>query len=179
MHAVDPVSDFVDGAVTAALQVHVDYAMPGDVLVFLPGQDEILAAVTLLKERIERYLPEEKRRDVHIHPLFASLPAMDQMRAIAPLDEALRTRARKVIFSTNIAETSITIPGIKYVIDSGVAKTRAMLSSKNVHADVLRLSPISKAQALQRAGRAGRVEAGVVFRLYTKSVFDALDEFPT
>lgn len=172
------IHDFVDGSVTAAIQVHFDYALPGDVLVFLPGQDEILAAVSLLKERMARYLRESKRRLMHIHALFASLPPADQMRAIEPLDDALRSNVRKVIFSTNIAETSITIPGIKYVIDSGVAKTRATLSSKTLHADVLRVTPISKAQAKQRAGRAGRVEAGAAFRLYTQSVYDELDDFP-
>lgn len=177
LHVTEPVSDFVDGAVTAALQVHVDYALPGDILVFLPGQDEITSAVTLLKERVIRYLPSEIRSDVRIHSLYASLPAQEQMRAIAPLEPGQRDHARKVIFSTNIAETSLTIAGVKYVIDSGLAKMRSM-QAKNAHADVLRLAPISKAQAAQRAGRAGRVEAGIVFRLYTEKIYDELAEFP-
>lgn len=178
MYAAEPVQDFVDGAVTAALQVHVDYAMDGDVLVFLPGQDEIMSAVGLMKERVKRYLPAKESRSVLSLPLFASLPAEEQARAVNGLDGALRGKVRKVIFSTNVAETSLTIPGVKYVVDSGMAKVRTLLSVRGMQADVLRLESISRAQAEQRKGRAGRMSAGIVFRLYTEVQHKAMAEYP-
>lgn len=178
MYAAEPVQDFVDGAVTAALQVHVDYAMDGDVLVFLPGQDEIMSAVGLMKERVKRYLPTKDSRSVLSLPLFASLPAEEQARAVNGLDGALRGKVRKVIFSTNVAETSLTIPGVKYVVDSGMAKVRTLLSVRGMQADVLRLESISRAQAEQRKGRAGRMSAGIVFRLYTEVQHKAMAEYP-
>lgn len=178
MYAQEPVQDFVDGAVTTALQVHVDYPMDGDVLVFLPGQDEIMSAVGLMKERVKRYLPAKQSRSVLALPLFASLPAEEQARAVNGLDDALRGKVRKVIFSTNVAETSLTIPGVKYVVDSGMAKVRTLLSVRGMQADVLRLESISKAQAEQRKGRAGRMSAGMVFRLYTEVQQKAMTEYP-
>jgi HrpA-like RNA helicase len=178
MYTSAPVQDFVDAAVTAALQIHVDYAMDGDVLVFLPGQDEITSALTLLAERVKRCLPASEAKSVLGRPLFASLPPAEQMRAINPLPRELRGKTRKIIFATNVAETSITIPGVKYVVDAGMAKVRSLLSARGVHADVLRLEPISAAQAEQRKGRAGRMGPGMVFRLYTENQFEAMATFP-
>jgi HrpA-like RNA helicase len=178
LYAAAPVQDFVDGAVTAALQIHVDYPMDGDVLVFLPGQDEILSAMSLLADRVRRHLPVGEHKSVAARALFASLPPADQMRAIHPLAAEARGRTRKVIFATNVAETSITIPGVKYVVDAGMAKVRTLLSARGLNADVLRLESISRAQAEQRKGRAGRMGPGVVFRLYTEAQHDAMAEYP-
>lgn len=175
----EPVSDIIDGAATAAMQIHVDYGFPGDILVFLPGQDEIVSAIELLRERMKRYLPADMHRTLHIHALYGALDHADQMLAIEPLPPSLRSSRRKVIFATNVAETSITIPGVRYVVDAGLAKTRVSHAAKGVHADVLRLAPISRAQAEQRAGRAGRESAGFVFRLYTGPMFESLPAFPT
>jgi HrpA-like RNA helicase len=184
LHRVDtfytaaPVQDFVDGAVTAALQVHVDYPMDGDVLVFLPGQDEIMSAMSLLAERVRRHLSADKQKSVAARPLFASLPPLDQARAMTALPPELGSKRRKIIFATNVAETSITIPGVKYVVDSGMAKVRTLLSARGLNADVLRLESISKAQAEQRKGRAGRMGPGIVFRLYTESQYEAMMDYP-
>lgn len=178
MYAAEPVQDFVDAAVTAALQIHVDYPMDGDVLAFLPGQDEILAAVSLLADRVRRHIAPADRAAVKARPLFAALPPAEQARAIDPLPSELRARCRKIIFSTNVAETSITIPGVKYVVDSGMAKVRTQLSARGLSADVLRLEAISKAQAEQRKGRAGRMGPGIVFRLYTEVQYNAMNEYP-
>lgn len=184
VHPVDvfytaaPVQDFVDGAVTAALQIHVDHPMDGDVLVFLPGQDEIASALSLLSERLRRYLPAHQQKSVSAYPLFASLPPVEQLRAITPLDKELRAKVRKIIFSTNVAETSITIPGVRYVVDSGMAKVRSLLSTRGVNADILKLEAISKAQADQRKGRAGRMGPGVVFRLYSEALFEKMETYP-
>lgn len=178
LYAAAPVQDFVDGAVTAALQIHVDYPMDGDVLVFLPGQDEIMSAISLLAERVRRHLPAGKEKSVVARPLFASLPPADQARAINASPPELMGRTRKIIFSTNVAETSITIPGIKYVVDSGMAKVRTQLSTRGLSADVLRLESISKAQTEQRKGRAGRMGPGIVFRLYTEAQYDVMTDYP-
>ncbi len=177
MYTRTPVSDYVDAAATAALQVHVDYSWPGDVLVFLPGQDDLFAAAALLRERIDRVLPSHAKNDIRIHTLYAALPAAEQVKAITPLPEGVK--ARKVVFATNVAETSITIPGVRYVVDSGVHKLRALLPIAGMYADGLRVAPISKAQAEQRAGRAGRTEDGVVFRLYTVEAAKQMKGFPT
>jgi HrpA-like RNA helicase len=179
MYAAVPVQDFVDGAVTAALQIHVDYPMDGDILVFLPGQDEIMSALSLLSERVRRHLPAAMAKSVEARPLFASLSAAEQLRAITSLPSELRGKVRKVILSTNVAETSVTIPDVKYIVDSGMAKVRSLMSARGVTADVLRLEPISRAQAEQRKGRAGRTSHGYAFRLYTEAQFNALAEYPT
>ena len=177
MYTRTPVSDYVDAAATAALQIHVDYSWPGDVLVFLPGQDDLFAAAALLRERIDQVLPPHAKNDVRIHTLYAALPASEQVKAITPLPDGIM--ARKVVFATNVAETSITIPGVRYVVDSGVHKMRAVLPAAGLYADALKVAPISKAQAEQRAGRAGRTEDGVVFRLYTMEAVDQMKKFPT
>lgn len=97
----------------------------------------------------------------HILPLFANLPQEQQMKVFHryPEDET------KIILSTNIAETSVTIPGIRYVIDCGLAKIRTYKNSTGI--DALRVEPISQHSAIQRAGRAGRENSGKCFRLYT------------
>lgn len=179
MYTSEAVPDFVDGAVTAALQVHVDYSLPGDILVFLPGQDEIVSAISLFRERVRRYFGQRGRASVIAYPLYASLPHEEQMRAINDLPSSMKSSVRKIIFSTNVAETSITIKGVRYVIDSGVAKVRGVRSERGLYADILRTEPISKAQVAQRSGRAGRTSAGMAFRLYTESEHTKLNNYPT
>lgn len=178
LYTLSPVQDFVDAAVTAALQIHVDYPMDGDILVFLPGQDEIHAAITLLSERIRRYMPSSMHNSVAAQPLYAALPPAEQIRAITPFETEKQRKVRKVVFATNVAETSITIEGIRYVIDTGMAKVRSLLPSSGLQAEILRLEPVSKAQADQRRGRAGRTGPGLVFRLYTEEQYDAMTSFP-
>lgn len=104
-------------------------------------------------------------------PLFAALPQVDQQKVFQPLPVA---NARKVILSTNIAETSVTVPGIKYVIDSGKVKIKQFRSRLGL--DSLLAKPISKSSAIQRQGRAGREAPGKCYRLYTERDFQKLDQ---
>lgn len=178
MFATQPVPDYVDGAIEAALQVHTGYPTSGHILVFLPGQEDIMSAISLLKTKLRYRFNKEQRRSVIILPLFAAQPPTEQLRAIAELPESMRSTHRKIIFATNIAETSITIPGVSYVVDSGVAKVRTLVPHNGLYTDVLRVQPISQAQAEQRKGRAGRTGTGYLFRLYTQEHYNALEKYP-
>lgn len=110
-------------------------------------------------------------RKYEVFPLFSSLPNQEQMKVFKPLDN----NSRKIILATNIAETSITIKNIRYVIDAGFCKMRNYISKSGL--DTLLVTKISKNSAIQRAGRAGRESKGKCFRLYTEKEFDNFDEF--
>ena len=134
---------------------------PGDILVFLPGERDIRdAAETLTGRRLP---------NTEIIPLLASLPAGEQQRAFR------LSSNRRIILSTNVAETSVTLPGIRYVIDSGLAR----LSRYNARTQVQRLQiePISQASANQRQGRCGRLAPGICIRLYDEDDFRKRDPF--
>jgi ATP-dependent helicase HrpA len=143
---------YVDAAVAEVERIALETAA-GDVLVFLPGERDIRETRDLLQDR----LPGR----VEIIPLFGRLSAGEQERVFAP------SVRRKIVIATNIAETSLTIPGIRYVIDSGLAR----ISRYNARARTKRLpvEPISQSSANQRAGRAGRVQDGVCIRLYSEA----------
>ncbi|RHN40849.1 putative RNA helicase [Medicago truncatula] len=162
-----PKTDYVDAALITIFQVHQDEA-PGDILVFLTGQEEIDAVERLIKERLSK-LPQEYQR-LQVVPIYAALPSEQQMRAFAPAPSGFH----KVILATNIAETSITIPGIKYVIDPGLVKARSYDPGKGMES--LIVVPTSKSQALQRSGRAGREGPGKCFRLYPENEFEKLED---
>ncbi|MGD0462851.1 MAG: ATP-dependent helicase C-terminal domain-containing protein [Tepidisphaeraceae bacterium] len=134
----------------------------GDVLVFLPGAQEIRRVGRLLE-------PVGERSDLAILPLHGSLPPEQQTLALRP------SGRRKVILSTNIAETSLTIEGVRWVIDSGLARVPAFDPRRGL--DRLELKRISKASATQRAGRAGRTGAGTCVRLWSAKEQAELDEF--
>ncbi|WP_099332937.1 DUF3418 domain-containing protein [Actinomyces minihominis] len=141
----------------------------GDILVFLPGERDIIEAEQALKEHLgRRYVADE--RDAHgydgvqILPLFARLSAADQHRIYAPHS------VQRVILSTNIAETSLTVPGIRYVIDAGLARISRFSNKTKVQR--LPIEPVSKASASQRAGRAGRTSEGIAIRLYSERDFE-------
>ncbi|KAH1024155.1 pre-mRNA-splicing factor ATP-dependent RNA helicase DHX16 [Dendroctonus ponderosae] len=153
-----PEADYVDACVISVLQIHVTQPL-GDVLVFLTGQDEIETCQELLQDRLRRL--GSKVRELIILPVYANLPSDMQ----AKIFEATPRGARKVVLATNIAETSLTIDNIIYVIDPGFAKQNYFNSKTGMES--LMVVPISKASANQRAGRAGRVAAGKCFRLYT------------
>ncbi|XP_015895188.2 pre-mRNA-splicing factor ATP-dependent RNA helicase DEAH10 [Ziziphus jujuba] len=159
--------DYLDAALITIFQIHMEEG-PGDILVFLTGQEEIESVERLVKERLQK-LPENNRKLV-IFPIFSSLPSEQQMRVFAPIQAGFR----KVILATNIAETSVTIPGIKYVIDPGFVKARTYDPNKGLESLVV--VPISKAQALQRSGRAGREGPGKCFRLYPEFEFEKLED---
>ncbi|KAI7903027.1 P-loop containing nucleoside triphosphate hydrolase protein [Cokeromyces recurvatus] len=167
MFTVEPQNDYLDAALVSIFQIHVNNPK-GDILVFLPGQDAIESLAALVQEYSAQLRPQQQK--LMACPLFAALPPSQQQRVFDPAPE----NTRKVILATNIAETSITIPGIRYVIDSGLAKLRGF--NPKIGVESLLLHPISKSSAWQRTGRAGREAAGVCYRLYTENVFKELED---
>jgi ATP-dependent helicase HrpA len=129
---------------------------PGDVLVFLPGEREIREAA----EALRKHHPP----GLEILPLFARQSAVEQARVFAPHS------GRRVVLATNVAETSLTVPGIRYVVDTGVARVKRYSIRNKV--EQLQVEPVSQAAARQRSGRCGRVAAGVCFRLYDEEDFN-------
>ncbi len=145
---------------------------PGDVLVFLPGAREIRRVQTLLEERLQASGgARDARPSVAILPLFGDLPAGEQDAALAPASSG----SRKVVLATNIAETSLTIPGVRIVVDSGLVRRSAFDPSTGMSR--LETQRISRASADQRQGRAGRVEAGVCYRAWSESAQRSLAPF--
>ncbi|CAC5424154.1 DHX16 [Mytilus coruscus] len=153
-----PEADYLDAAVVSVLQIHVTQPT-GDILVFMTGQEEIETSNEMLQERTRKL--GSKIKELIILPIYANLPSDMQAKIFEPTPPG----ARKVILATNIAETSLTIDGIKYVIDPGFCKQNSYNARTGMESLVV--TPISKASANQRAGRAGRVSAGKCFRLYT------------
>lgn len=153
-----PEADYLHAAVVTTLQIHVSQP-PGDVLIFLTGQEEIEAAEELLKQRTRGL--GSKIGELIIAPIYANLPSDMQAKIFEPTPPG----ARKIVIATNIAETSLTIDGIKYVIDPGFCKQNSYNPRSGMES--LQVTPISKASAMQRAGRAGRTSPGKCFRLYT------------
>nr|XP_022327385.1 putative pre-mRNA-splicing factor ATP-dependent RNA helicase DHX16 [Crassostrea virginica] len=153
-----PEADYLDAAVVSVLQIHVTQPS-GDILVFLTGQEEIETANEMLQERTKKL--GSKIKELMILPIYANLPSDMQSKIFEPTPPG----ARKVVLATNIAETSLTIDGIKYVIDPGFCKQNSYNARTGMES--LIVTPISKASSNQRAGRAGRVSAGKCFRLYT------------
>ncbi|KLO17295.1 P-loop containing nucleoside triphosphate hydrolase protein [Schizopora paradoxa] len=169
-HTVTGQNDFVDAALRTFFQIHVDQP-PGDVLIFLPGQEDIES----LEKSISSYasqLPLGKSRVV-VCPFYASMPQDKQNKVFSPTTNG----QRKCILSTNIAETSITIPGVRYVIDTGVHKEKRHLAGVSGSGfNTLLVCAISKSSAMQRAGRAGREGPGFCYRLYPESAFRDLPD---
>lgn len=153
-----PEADYIDACVVSVLQIHATQPL-GDILVFLTGQDEIETCHEMLQDRVKRL--GSKLRELLILPVYANLPSDMQAKIFEPTPK----NARKVVLATNIAETSLTIDNIVYVIDPGFAKQNNFNSRTGMES--LTVVPISKASANQRAGRAGRTAPGKCFRLYT------------
>ncbi|XP_027125919.1 pre-mRNA-splicing factor ATP-dependent RNA helicase DEAH1-like isoform X1 [Coffea arabica] len=155
-----PEADYLDAAIVTALQIHVTQPpADGDILVFLTGQEEIETAEEILKQRTRGL--GTKIAELIICPIYANLPTELQAKIFEPTPEG----ARKVVLATNIAETSLTIDGIKYVIDPGFCKMKSY--NPRTGMESLLVTPVSKASANQRAGRSGRTGPGKCFRLYT------------
>ena len=141
-------------------------AGPGDILVFLPGEREIRETADLLHKGLAR---RPYAAAVEILPLYARLSVAEQQRVFAP------SRGRRIVLATNVAETSLTVPGIRYVIDTGVARVkRYSLRNKTT---LLQIEKISQAAANQRAGRCGRVADGICVRLYGEDDFAARPKY--
>ncbi|XP_075962833.1 pre-mRNA-splicing factor ATP-dependent RNA helicase DHX16 [Anarhichas minor] len=157
-----PEADYLEACVVSVLQIHVTQPI-GDVLVFLTGQEEIETCCELLQERCRRL--GSKIAELLVLPIYANLPSDMQAKIFNPTPLG----ARKVVVATNIAETSLTIDGIIYVIDPGFCKQKSYNARTGMES--LIVTPCSRASANQRAGRAGRVAAGKCFRLYTAWAF--------
>ncbi|KNG84056.1 putative ATP dependent RNA helicase [Aspergillus nomiae NRRL 13137] len=162
-----PAEDYVERAVKTVFDIHLQ-EVEGDILVFLTGREEIDSAVQLISERVATLHP--RAQALVALPLYSGLPTDQQMYVFEPAPE----NTRKVIVSTNIAEASVTIDSIAYVVDCGFAKLRAFDPSTGI--ETLTAVPISKAAAVQRAGRAGRTKPGKCFRLYTQQAYEQLLE---
>lgn len=157
-----PETDYLDACCVTVLQIHAKEPK-GDILVFLTGQEEIEAAEEMLKERTRGL--GSKLGELIIAPIYATLPSEMQAKIFEPTPAG----ARKVVLATNIAETSVTIPGIVYVIDPGFCKQNSYNPKTGMES--LLVVPVSRAGAKQRSGRAGRTQPGKCFRLYTKWSF--------
>ena len=171
IYSPEPVHDFVDAALKAIYQIHYKEPMPGDILVFLTGQETVEALERLVNEYAIGMDPSLPK--VQVLPLFAALPQAAQQQVFVPAPP----RTRKVILATNIAETSVTVPGVRYVVDCGKAKVKQFRTRLGL--DSLLVKPISKSAAIQRKGRAGREAPGQCYRLYTEKDYLALDETNT
>ncbi|CBZ26426.1 putative RNA helicase [Leishmania mexicana MHOM/GT/2001/U1103] len=167
MHTVEPQADYVEAAISTILLIH-QTEPAGDVLCFLTGQEEVEDAKRILLERM-KLLPNDVP-DFSVLTLYAAMPYEQQLLVFEPN----MNEQRKVILATNIAETSITVEGIRYVVDSGVVKAKYYNSHSGM--EMLTEVDISRAQATQRTGRAGRVAAGKCYRLYTANAFENLSE---
>ena len=158
-----------------ALRVHRDEE-EGHVLLFMTGQREIEEACAQIARKLVSERARENRRDAMVHapllilPLFGALQAAKQSAVFEAVLPGSSTR--KLIVCTNIAETSITVPGVRYVIDPGFVKQKEYRPEIGI--DALSVVAISQVSAQQRAGRAGRTATGKCYRLYTKEGYAAM-----
>lgn len=161
--------DYLDSAIRTVLQIHATEEA-GDILLFLTGEDEIEDAVRKIISEGEQLTKEEGCGPLAVYPLYGTLPPNKQQRIFEPAPESTTGKpGRKIVISTNIAETSLTIDGIVYVVDPGFSKQKVY--NPRIRVESLLVSPISKASAQQRAGRAGRTRPGKCYRLYTEDAF--------
>jgi pre-mRNA-splicing factor ATP-dependent RNA helicase DHX15/PRP43 len=169
----EPEPDYVEAAIRTVLMIH-RAEDEGDILLFLTGEEEIEDACRKIKIEADDLLNQDPDAvgPLICIPLYSSLPPAQQQRIFDPPPSRRNPDSpagRKVIVSTNIAETSLTIDGIVYVVDPGFSKQKVY--NPRIRVESLLVSPISKASAQQRAGRAGRTKPGKCFRLYTEKDF--------
>lgn len=162
LYTREPETDYLDASLITVMQIHLNEP-PGDILLFLTGQEEIDTACEILYERMKSMGPDVP--ELIILPVYSALPSEMQTRIFEPAPPG----SRKVVIATNIAETSLTIDGIYYVVDPGFVKQKVYNSKTGM--DSLVVTPISQAQAKQRAGRAGRTGPGKTYRLYTERAY--------
>jgi pre-mRNA-splicing factor ATP-dependent RNA helicase DHX15/PRP43 len=160
--------DYLEATVKTVLQIHA-FEEPGDILVFLTGEEEIENACRMVRKEVSKY--GESVGKMLVVPLYSTLPPAAQQKIFesAPGPNSKNLPGRKCIIATNIAETSLTIDGIVYVVDSGLSKQKVY--NPRMRVESLMVSPISKASSKQRAGRAGRTRAGKCYRLYTEATY--------
>jgi pre-mRNA-splicing factor ATP-dependent RNA helicase DHX16 len=162
MYTKAPEADYIDACAVTVLQVHLTQPT-GDILVFLTGQEEIENLELVLNERVRKL--GSKVGELLVLPIYANLPSDMQAKIFEPTPPG----ARKVVLGTNIAETSLTIDGIIYIVDPGFAKQKSYNPRSGMES--LIVTPCSQASSNQRAGRAGRTAPGKAFRLYTQHAF--------
>ncbi|ETV85411.1 hypothetical protein H257_03151 [Aphanomyces astaci] len=160
-----PLSTYIQSAVDTTLQIHM-HEPDGHILVFLTGQKEIEDACALIRKRLEQLADEQRNSLPHmlVLPLYGALSSDKQRRIFSSCGAS-----RKVIVCTNIAETSLTVDGVKYVVDAGFTKQKVYNPMTGMESLVV--LPISQVSAQQRAGRAGRTSAGKCYRLYSKKSY--------
>ena len=164
-----PVMDINDALVEKIISVHKQEQFPGDILAFFVGQEQIEVAQKLIEERSKDLASNVPK--VKVVPLYGQLSIEAQRDAFFPVKAPF---TRKIVLATNIAETSVTVPGVRYVIDCGKAKVKQFRTRLGMES--LLIKPISKSSAIQRKGRAGREGPGKCFRLYTEEGYGGLRE---
>ncbi|KIW33292.1 pre-mRNA-splicing factor ATP-dependent RNA helicase PRP43 [Cladophialophora immunda] len=167
----EPEPDYVEAAIRTVLQIHATEP-EGDILLFLTGEEEIEDACRKISLEADEMIREADAGPMKVYPLYGTLPPAQQQKIFEPAPPPQRPggrAGRKCIVATNIAETSLTIDGIVYVVDPGFSKQKVY--NPRIRVESLLVSPISKASAQQRAGRAGRTRPGKCFRLYTEGAF--------
>ncbi|KAJ7789878.1 P-loop containing nucleoside triphosphate hydrolase protein [Mycena olivaceomarginata] len=179
IYTQEPEPDYVEAAIQTVIMIHLAFA-PGDVLLFLSGEEEIEDACRKIKLEADDLIAQNPDTvgPLTCIPLYSSLPPREQQHIFDPAPPP-RTKGgplgRKIVVSTNVAETSLTVDGIVYVVDPGFSKQKVYNPRLRVESQLI--SPISKAPAQQRAGRAGRTGPGKCFRLYTEKDFKDLVRF--
>lgn len=168
MYTQQPEANYLSAALTTIWQIHIAAPLPGDILVFLTGEEEILFCAASLEETAKKL--GNRVPPLEVRPIYSALPSDEQQKIFLPAAPG----SRKVVLATNIAETSLTIDGITEVIDPGYEKQNSYDGKLGVES--LTIVPCSRASANQRAGRAGRNRPGRCFRLYTK--FSYWNELP-
>ena len=162
-----PEANYLQAVMTTIFQIHLTQPLPGDILVFLTGQEEIESLEQQMQEAIVKLGDQLKEQGkIMVCSIYANLPNEQQQRIFEPTQPF----SRKLVLATNIAETSITIPGVSYVIDPGYVKQTEF--NPHTGMESLLVVPCSKANCDQRAGRAGRIGPGKCFRIFTKHSFD-------
>ncbi|TDG44900.1 hypothetical protein AWZ03_008708 [Drosophila navojoa] len=164
LHTKEPHEDYIHATLVTLFDIHRHEPINHDVLIFLTGQEEIEALAQQIRQlaRINNSGPS----DVRVFTLYAQLAQSKQLECFLPVP----ANTRKIVLATNIAETSITIPGIRCVIDCGYVKEKSFNASSGL--DLLKTVRISQAQAWQRSGRAGRDAPGICYRIYTKAAME-------
>ena len=172
-YSPQPIADILEAAMQRITNIHTHAPLPGDILVFLTGQETVESLLALIKTYSETIAKDLQLSSalpkLLFLPLYAALPNHLQQRVFQPTPSF----TRKIILATNIAETSITVPGIRHVIDTGKHKQRVFRPSLNL--DSLLIASVSRSSANQRSGRAGRDAPGSAYRLYTEADYYKLD----
>jgi len=168
-HTDKPVPDIQESLLKKIFDIHLHEPLPGDILAFLTGQEEIGAAQRLIEEHCTTLASNVPK--LLVCPLYGQLSIQAQQDAFQPPKTKF---TRKVVLATNIAETSITVPGVRYVVDCGKAKIKQFRARLGMES--LLAKPISKSSAIQRTGRAGREGPGKCYRLYTSETYEELED---